>query len=126
MHPFLRSRSSLAVYLALWTVLGFLLMVLIAQAADLLWNEALILAAPLSLLYAFACLTPWYMCRALPLETTGAWRLGINHVGAAVLACAMWIGLARLLGEPLTLGERLDPAIPHLVAVGLLLYILSV
>jgi len=126
MHPFLKSRSSLAVYLALWTVLAALLTILIGQAADLRWNEALILAAPLCLFYAFACLTPWYMCRTLPLESTNSWRLGIHHLGAAILACAIWIGLARLLGEPLTLGSRLDPAIPHLVAVGLLLYVLSV
>lgn len=126
MHPLLKTRNSLAVYLSLWAVLAVLLAILIGQAADLRWNETLVLAAPLCLFYAFVCLTPWYMCRTLPLESTSGWRLGVNHLGAAVLACAMWIGAARLLGEPLALGSRLDPAIPHLVAVGLLLYILSV
>src|SRR5260221_4535597 len=126
MHPLLKARRSLALYLSLWMTLAVLLALLIGQATRLTWNEAAQIAAPLCLFYAFVCLSPWYMCRTLPVDRTAAWRLGVNQLGAAVLACAMWIAVTRMLGAALEFGHRLDPAIPQLVAVGLLLYILSV
>ena len=126
MHPLLKTRRSLALYLALWITLAVLLALLIGQATGLTWNEAAQLAVPLCLLYAFVCLSPWYMCRTLPVDRTSSWRLGMNQLGAAVLACAMWIAVVRVLGAVLDFGRRLDPAIPQLVAIGLLLYILSV
>ena len=126
MHPFLRTRGALAVYLAMWAGLAALLATLIAQTAALKGAEILVLVSALCGFYAFACLTPWYMCRTLPLDSTSPWRLSVHHLGTAVLACALWIGLARLVGDALTLGRRLDPAMPHLVAVGLLVYLLSV
>jgi len=78
------------------------------------------------LFYAFVCLTPWYLCRAFPLGTAGVARLLVNHLAAAILACALWIGLARLLAVVMELGSRLDSAVPQLVVIGLLLYLLSV
>jgi LytS/YehU family sensor histidine kinase len=78
------------------------------------------------LFYAFVCLTPWYLCRAFPLGSPRAGRLLINHLGAAILACALWIGGARVLAIVLDLGPEVSPAIPQLVVLGLLLYLLSV
>jgi two-component system sensor histidine kinase AlgZ len=90
------------------------------------WREALILALPLSLFYAFVCLTPWYVCRYLPLRSSNPLKLLLNHLGAAVVATAIWVEMARLVAQFIDLGPRIDPEIPHLVAVGLLLYSLSV
>jgi len=53
-------------------------------------------------------------------------RLVINQVAAAVLACALWIGVARLLAFAMDLGSGLNPAIPQLVVVGLLMYLTSI
>jgi LytS/YehU family sensor histidine kinase len=38
----------------------------------------------------------------------------------------MWVALARLVASMFDLGARLDPVVPHLIAVGLLVYLLSV
>jgi LytS/YehU family sensor histidine kinase len=65
------------------------------------------------------------MCRALPLSSEW-WRLAVQHLGAAILATALWIGTARGMAILLDLDRQLNPAIPHLIAVGLLLYILSI
>ena len=111
MHPIFRNTARLGAYLALWTILAALLGALMRIPGDLTWSQALSVAVPLCLFYAFVCLTPWYMCRAFPLGTAGAARLLTNHLGVAILACALWIGLARL---------------PQLVVIGLLLYLLSV
>jgi two-component system, LytTR family, sensor histidine kinase AlgZ len=88
--------------------------------------EAAELAAPLTLVYAFVCLTPWYLCRQLPLGATHPLKIALDHGGAAVLATALWIGAAQLLGRVLDIGSRGQAVIPYLAAVGLLLYLLSV
>jgi two-component system sensor histidine kinase AlgZ len=126
MHPIFRNTTRLGAYLALWTILAALLGALMRIPGDLAWSQALSVAVPLCLFYAFVCLTPWYLCRAFPLGTAGVARLLVNHLAAAILACALWIGLARLLAVVMELGSRLDSAIPQLVVIGLLLYLLSV
>src|SRR5689334_4401052 len=126
MHPIFRNTARLGAYLALWIVLAALLGELMRASGDLSWSQALSVALPLCLFYAFACLTPWYLCRAFPLGAARISRVVINHLGAAILASALWIGLARLVGLAFDLGPELAPVIPQLVVVGLLLYLLSV
>jgi len=126
MHPIFRNTASLAVYMSLWTILAVLLGGLMRVPGDLTWSQGLSVAMPLCLFYAFVCLTPWYLCRAFPLGTAGVARLVTNHLGAAILACALWIGLARVLAFAMDLTPGVSPAIPQLVVVGLLLYLLSV
>jgi len=126
MHPIFRNTARLGAYLAAWTFLAILLAALIRVPGDLSWGQALSVAVPLCLFYAFACLTPWYLCRVFPLGTSGVARLVMNHLGAAILACALWIGLARLLAWATDIGAALNPAVPQLVVAGFLLYLMSV
>ncbi len=125
MHPLFQNRSAVTMYLTLWVVLAGLLAALLRLAGDATWYEAVILTAPPCVFYAAMCLTPWYMCKALPLSSEW-WRLASNHLGASVLACALWIGVARSVASLLDWERQLNPAIPQLIAVGLLLYILSI
>src|SRR5579884_3158913 len=99
MHPILRSSKWLAQYVAVWLGLGYMLAVLLRMPAKALdWREALLIALPLSLFFAFACLTPWYMCRQLPLASSNGVQRFVYHAGAAVLATSLWIALARAIG----------------------------
>jgi signal transduction histidine kinase len=125
MHPIFQSRGALATYVALWLVLAGLLAALLRLAGDATWYEAVLLTTPPCMFYAIMCLTPWSSCKVLPL-TSAWWKLAANHLGAAVLACALWIGVARVVSVVFDLDRQLNPAIPHLIAVGLLLYILSI
>jgi two-component system, LytTR family, sensor histidine kinase AlgZ len=126
MHPLFRNRRSFAAYLMLWAVIAGLLAALMSATGTVALADALLLAAPLCLFYSFLCLTPFYVCRALPPGSTPAWRLASNHGGAAILACALWIGAAEGIAATFELGSRIETVLPHLVAVGLLLYVLSV
>jgi two-component system sensor histidine kinase AlgZ len=126
MHPIFARTKSLAAYLLVWALLGAMLAALLRLPGALTWREAIMLAAPLCLFYAFVCLAPWYVCRHLPMDSTNPLKLTVNHLGAAVLATAIWIGIARLIGQLLDLGTRINPEMPHLVTLGLLLYCLSV
>jgi two-component system sensor histidine kinase AlgZ len=126
MHPIFRNQKWFAAYAGLWVVLGVMLAGLLHLPGALTWRETAALAGPLCFFFAFVCLAPLYMCRQWPLGSSGMTELLLYHLGAAVLATALWIALAGLVAFALALGARLDPEIPHLVAVGLLLYILSV
>jgi len=126
MHPIFRNTTSLGAYLGLWTILAAAMAALIRIPTDLTWSQALSAAVPLCLFYAFVCLTPWYLCRAFPLGTQRVTRLIVNQLAAAILACSLWIAVTRLLAYALDLGPRLNPAIPQLIVVGLMLYLTSI
>ena len=126
MHPVFSKPWWLALYLLAWMVLAALLAGLLRMPGTLTWRESLILATPLCLFYAFVCLTPWYMCNHLPLRSTNPGKLLLNHLGAAIVASAIWVEMARFVGRGLGLGARMNPEPPHLVVVGLLLYTLAV
>jgi two-component system sensor histidine kinase AlgZ len=126
MHPIFTKKSWFAAYLGVWVFVAVMLAGLLRMPGVLTWREALIIATPLCLFYAFVCLTPWYMCRQLPLGSKNAGKILLHHFGAAVLASVMWVEIARLIAYPLGLTARLHLELPHLLVVGLLFYSLSV
>src|SRR5262249_53300313 len=131
MHPIFRRVSLLATYLGCWLVVGALLAALLTQFG-LGSVEALALMWPLCLVYAFVCLSPWYICRATPIRAGAILRvLGASGL-AAVVSAALWLALARLwigvlglIGPFAAAAERYDQQLPLVFAVGVLLFLLS-
>jgi sensor histidine kinase YesM len=82
-------------YVALWALIAGLLAVLLAAGRGVPWADAGLIAAPLSAIYAFVCLSSWYVARSLPLGRTGALRLGVTAASAALVSSAAWLALAR-------------------------------
>ena len=74
MHPILGRIDRLAAYLAVWLSAGVLLAGLYTRFG-LGWIEALALLSPLFLVYAFVCLSAWYVSRATPLTTSSILRV---------------------------------------------------
>jgi two-component system sensor histidine kinase AlgZ len=127
MHPIFRNKAWLVTYLVICAASGVMLAALIhVSGGSLNWREALAVTEPLILFFAFVCLTPWYVCRQLPLASTEKLKLAAYHGGAAILVTALWIALARMIGYGLHLGNRLDSAMQPLIIIGFLLYLLSV
>ena len=131
MHPILARGSRLALYLALWVAVGVLLGALLIAQVGLGWQAAGLVALPLALLYAFVCLSAWYVSRGMPLAATGAVRIVATAVTASAISSAMWLVAARSWVYWLS-GRGLIPAIAStaglyalLSAFGLLLYLLS-
>jgi two-component system sensor histidine kinase AlgZ len=118
MHPIFSRRAWLVAYLAAAGGGAGLLAVLLRMAGRLPWAKSAEIAGPLAFLYAFVCLTPWYLCRVLPLGATHAAKIAVEQLGSAVLATGLWVAAAQLLGA--------QAVTPYLTAVGLLLYCLSV
>jgi two-component system, LytTR family, sensor histidine kinase AlgZ len=131
MHPILARGSRLALYLGVWTIVGVLLAALLAGPGGLAATRSLAISVPLALVYAFVCLSAWYVARSTPLGATGAVRLVATALTASVISSAVWLVVARGWLELSAEKGRLAPGdlFPALRAVifgfGILLYLLS-
>jgi two-component system, LytTR family, sensor histidine kinase AlgZ len=133
MHPIFSNLRRLGLYLLSWIPIAGMLGYLLTIPGQLSMREAVILSLPLSLIYAFICLSSWYSCRGNPLEKYGLGRLIATHVTAALIASVVWgfaaAGMASSLSKMPSFPElntRFRPAIPVIVGSGILLYLLSV
>ena len=131
MHPILGRVDRLAVYLAAWLVVCGLLAGVFTRFGQS-WLEALALLAPLCLIYAFICLSAWYVSRATPLTASSGQRVLIASVLSAAFASGFWMGLTRAWIAALSATATFAPAadryvqqIPFLFSVGVLLFLLS-
>src|ERR1019366_6311813 len=86
------------------------------------WVQNTAVLGPACILFAFACLSPWPICRGRPLRLADAAMLAVTWAAAAAAASATFTGaawvLARMEGKP---AAHLD----LLFGVGILLYLLS-
>jgi two-component system sensor histidine kinase AlgZ len=131
MHPLFQNRNTLLAYFGAWIPLGAMLGVVISSASHLHWRATLAFVAPLTLLLAFVCLTPWYLCRSLPLNGTPRWKLFTHHSVAAMFASALVLFVAPFLLELLArfrpgIERQIPPAMHVLAAMCFLFFLLSV
>ncbi len=133
MHPILAARDRLLLYLTAWLPIAGLLAGLFVFAGRLSWSEAALLAVPMTLVYAFLCLSAWYLCRAFPLERTGVAKLIGIYAVAAILSSSSWTLLGRGLATAMSavpsfqmLEEHYRGQTPLLMGVGALVFILAV
>lgn len=133
MHPILAVPGRLALYLLSWIPLTAILAGLLFLSGALSWLEAGVLALPLALVYAFLCLSSWYLCRSFPIATSRVGPLAITLAVGSIVAGSLWLlgaaTLASLLGVlPFfaALPDHLSKAGPVIFLVGVLLYLLIV
>ncbi len=133
MHPILAARDRLLLYLGAWLPAAGLLAGLFVFVGKLTWNEAVLLALPMTLVYSFLCLSAWYLCRSFPLEKTGMIMLFGIYAVAAAFSGSLWTLLGRALAFALSalppfadLEQHYRAQAPLLMGVGALLFILAV
>ncbi|MFZ0736793.1 MAG: histidine kinase [Candidatus Acidiferrales bacterium] len=133
MHPILSNFRRLSLYLAAWIPLAGLVVFLLAAGAGFRWSEAVAAGVPLCLVYAFVCLSSWYSCRATPLGRSGVPSLLATHLSGAIVASALWILAARILGAALShlpafpdLSAKITNATGLFFGLGVLFYLLAV
>jgi two-component system, LytTR family, sensor histidine kinase AlgZ len=131
-HPILASRRRLLLYLLAWTPLVGLLAYVVWATGGMSWPEALAVLAPACLVYAFACLSPWYLSKAMPLRISRAANLAFTWTAAALAGSLVFLGCVRLAASFLAeftsfsgVERRLAPHQPLLFGMGVLLYLLS-
>jgi len=134
MHPIFGHLRRLAFYLAAWIPLAALLSYLLSITRQITFVEAIVLAVPLCLVYAFVCISAWYPCRVTPIDRTPLDRLILTHLTSSVIRAGLWVLVAWMLAWLLAtnfaefggLTTRLKPELPLIFGTGVLLYILSV
>ena len=84
MHPILKRRSRLVLYLAVWIVFGLLLTVvfIFGGRAPPLWS--LYFAVPMAMLLGMQSLSYWYLVQSMPPGETPIVRMVISWVAAGL------------------------------------------
>src|SRR2546426_8388254 len=112
MHPLLLGRLRPLLYLGVWFGLGALLTALLVRLQPRPLAHAVAFMGPMSLVYAFACLSAWWVCRSHPIGSAPPLRLTVYLLGAALQASAVWVGVgalwAALLSAKLHIGLDRD------------------
>jgi two-component system, LytTR family, sensor histidine kinase AlgZ len=132
-HPILADGRRIAIYLSAWVPVEVLLALLLARHGTLGLVAAAVIGAPLAIVYAFICLSAFYVCRSEPLESARPERTLAIHIAAAAVSSGIWLVAARILAAG---AARLSPifaAAPAAVAreqalivtMGLLLFLLA-
>ncbi len=121
----------LTAYLILWSVVA-LAGAALATTLGLTWIEAAAFLVPLFLVYAFVCLSAWYVSRAVPIRDSPPARLMGASALTAAIAAALWVAVADLWVSVLDAVPALESAagryerqLPLLFVVGVLLYLLA-
>lgn len=130
MHPILSQYRRLALYLLAWIPFAALFAVLLRVPRTLSWSEAAVISFPLSLLYAFLCLSPWYTCRSYPIGKQPGARILSKHLVGALVAAGLWVLAVDFGTYELGHGavfrnihERIVPDYPLVFVAGILLYL---
>jgi len=131
MHPIFHNWKASLLYLAAWIPLGALLGLLISITGRLTALETAAVTVPITVILALVCLAPWYACRALPLQSTGAAPLFGQHVLAAIVVSGAVLFIARLIASGFSdvrpgIAERFHAASPVLAVMVAMIYLLSI
>ena len=130
MHPILARLERLAGYLALWCAIGILVSAVLTRQG-LSWPEALVQALPPLLVYSFVCLSSWYVCRAMPLTTSGVPGVLTASALAAFVGGVLWLmlneiwlGTLESMPQTASITTRFRGQVPFLFAVSVMLFLL--
>jgi sensor histidine kinase YesM len=139
-HPILTRPGRLALYLATWLVLCVPLVAAFRpRHADVAgarvfdpaeWIGMLVFWGPVILVYAFICLSAWYVCRARPVTGDGIYPMLASSLVAAAMASGAGSAVASgwqtlLVRTGGFLPTPVASAVLPVFAMGVLLYLLS-
>src|SRR5256886_2078012 len=134
MHPILGYPRRLGLYLITWLILSELLFyVATYHHGGIDKVQSALFFLPLSIFYAFICLSAWYSCRGIPIEDTSFTGMLIPHLLAAVIVALFWALTATALASGISrlphlqgFDQKVVRSVPVFLAMGVLLYLLAV
>ena len=122
MHPILAFRR-LFLYLLAWLPVGALVTYLTWAGGGFRLAQAAAVMAPACFVYAFACLSPWYLCRSRPFTLGAIGELTVTFSAAAAAGGLLLAGIAWAMAAELKIDAT--SRLPLWIGVGALLYLLS-
>jgi hypothetical protein len=124
MHPILSNRLRLRLYLVVWIPVAAVLTAVLSTVSTLGWGRSAVIVFPMSFVYAFVCLSSWYMCRAIPLRENEVFRLLASHLAAAVVSSGLWVGAVEIF--IFVIGETSEQIPILFFSSGVVLFLLAV
>jgi sensor histidine kinase YesM len=99
MHPILKRRSRLVLYLAVWIVFGLLLTVvfIFGGRAPPLWS--LQFAVPMAMLLGMISLSFWYLAQSMPPGDTPIMRMVVMWVSVGLASLLSWLAIAYVWAQ---------------------------
>jgi two-component system, LytTR family, sensor histidine kinase AlgZ len=97
MHPILSNRRTLIIYLTIWMSIGISLEIpfILPYTNTSQWIAFIICDIPMNLLFAFICLSSYYLCRFFPIKATRWYVLISLLMIAAVIASGIELGIGH-------------------------------
>jgi hypothetical protein len=92
-HPLLASRRRIFLYLGLWLGVAAVLAWVLTLTGPRPLSHAAAFVGPLAVVYAFACLSALWVCRAQPMGKGDPWRKALMLGGSALQSAAAWTAL---------------------------------
>lgn len=131
MHPILRGWRSFVVWMLAWVPLGAVITLVWHISGDGHMAETAAVMTPMMAVLALVCLSPYYVCRSLPLRSASRARIALNHTAAALILVGGVMMVGRFTASVLSsrfrgLDYRFSGAAPILALIFLLIYELSV
>lgn len=126
MHPILQDWRRFLAWLAAWIPLGAILILVTRTLSHLSVPNCLAIMVPSTLVLAFVCLSPFYMCRALPLRSTSGIKLLGNHTAAGLVLSGGVMLVGQFFASLIKAGALFGPAVPVLAVIVLMIYLMSV
>ncbi len=124
---------NLVPYVAVGSLLGGLVAVLLGLRGSAPWDEALLVGLPLGFVLGALCLAARYPARAVPLAPGRLLRVGLTHLSAAAFSVGAWMAAgfawARLLDRVWRvpgLAGRFATEAPVLAVTAFLIFLLAV
>ena len=131
MHPILSNKRTLILYLTIWFLVCLLVETPFIISMSSQWFSILLCDVPLYFLYAFMCLSSYYLCRTFPIQNTNWYNLillfllaaGIT-AGIAILVSMSWIRFVDSLqiGPPLI--SLYEPWVAGIYSILILVFLL--
>jgi two-component system sensor histidine kinase AlgZ len=130
MHPVFAETRRLRLYLIGWLPMAALVGRVLVISGGMTWVDAATFVLPSTAIYAFVCLSAWYLCRIFPISETSALRVGATQLAAAITAGGIWLLICIAIGKAISLWSpafeaQFDRQRALLFGMGVMFYLLS-
>ncbi len=130
MHPVFAERKRLPMYLIAWLPMAALVARVLVMSGGISTTTAAVFVIPTSALYAFVCLSAWYICRIAPINETAAVRAGVTQLAAAVAAGGIWSLICLAMARTVAVWDpkftsQFERQQSLLFGMGMMFYLLS-
>jgi len=131
MHPFLLDWRRFVLWMGAWMPLCAIIVLVWHYSGEARIAETAFVMIPITVVLSLVCLSPFYMCRSLPLRSAKKANIALTHLVAALILVGGVMLVGRFTASALSdtfpgVETRFSAAAPVLALIFLLIYEMSV